>query len=144
MALSSDEYAELVLRAMVLTASADGVRHPAEDRVAVLAWWRLQSTALSQAEYDALAAEVLADGPDGWEKIATRRGEMTLAQREDLVRAVVRTAMADLELAESELRLFRRAGRAVDLDPTAVKVLVNEVWHEERETPGPGRRTRHR
>ena len=140
MPVPSDELCDLALRAMVLVASVDGERHPAEDQLAMLIYWRSQNTTLSQAEYDELWDETVADPEAAWGRIEARRAELGPEQRQELVRCVVRAAMADDELEESELRMFRRAGRAVGLEPAEVKAIANAVWREERDTPGPSSR----
>src|SRR5690349_10169123 len=98
MPVPSELHSEMMLRAMVLASIADGVRPEAEDRVALAIHAGLVGVRLPKAEYERICAAVSQDPEGAWRWLAEREEPLSPAQREDLVRAVIRVAMADAEL----------------------------------------------
>jgi uncharacterized tellurite resistance protein B-like protein len=140
MAHPTDVHCEMMLRAMILASIADGRRPAEEDRVALEVYAVSMGVRLAKADYDRTCAAVEADPEAAWRWIGERQRELSPTQREDLVRAVVRVAMADAELQDEEVGVFRRIGEVLALRAGDVRRLMNQVWREERATTPPTER----
>jgi uncharacterized tellurite resistance protein B-like protein len=133
----ADLQSEMMLRAMILASIADRRRLAEEDRVALAVYAVAAGVRLAKADYDRTCAGVEADPEAAWRWIGERHAALSVAQREEVVRAVVRVAMADAELQDEEVGVFRRMAQVLALSTGDVRRLMNQVWREERASAPP-------
>ena len=140
MPVPADVYAEMMLRVMILASIADGNRPAEEDRVALEIYAVAAGVRLSKPEYDRICASVEAEPEWAWEWLGEQQAALSPAQREDLVRGAIKVAMADAELQDEELGVFKRLREVLAIRVGDVRRLMNQVWREERVTTPPSER----
>jgi hypothetical protein len=123
---------EIALRAMILASIADGRRVDDEDRVAIRIYEEAAGAWLAPSAYDALCAEIGRDPESAWRWIEERVPALAQAPREEIARAVIRVVIADAELVDAELGLFRRLAGTLRIPTRRFRELMNEVWRGSR------------
>lgn len=125
----TEEIASGMLRAMALVVQADGQGQAEETEELVAIWTERVGRPLEQAALEQVIAESSEAHARWLEEHAEALGD---AGKREVLGAAVQICMADAELQDAELALLSRLARALDVAPTELRAVMNQVWRASR------------
>lgn len=123
-----DPFSRTLIRAMVLVMVSDG--YGSDSELAVVAD-RYESLTQRTIDRQQLGEKVkrLHDPSPFW--AAVQESNLPDPQREDILRACIAVAMADSELAESEMETLGKIAKALGVRGRRLRELMSETWRAE-------------
>lgn len=129
-----DPFSRTLLRAMVLVMVADGIGSDMELQVVAERYESLTQRTIDREQLRSRIA-TLKDASPFW--TAVQESNLPEDQRESILRACIAVAMADSELAETEMETLGKIAKALGVRGRRLRELMSETWRAARDADRP-------